>query len=72
MQPPTMTRSMGRFVEELLRLEPPVRALSRVTTEPVTLGDTPLPKGAHLLILFASANDDEDGLRLSAPVQCGP
>jgi len=29
---------MGRFVEELLRLEPPVRALSRVTTEPVTLG----------------------------------
>jgi cytochrome P450 len=50
---------MGRFVEELMRLEPPVRALSRVTTEPVTLGDTPLPEGAHLLILFASANDDE-------------
>ena len=24
-----------------------------------TLGDTPLPEGAHLLILFASANDDE-------------
>ncbi|OQZ91946.1 hypothetical protein BST11_06870 [Mycobacterium alsense] len=50
---------MGRFVEELMRLEPPVRALSRVTTQPVTLGDTPLPEGAHLLILFASANDDE-------------
>jgi cytochrome P450 len=50
---------MGRFVEELLRLEAPVRALSRVTTEPVTLGGTPLPDGAHLLILFASANDDE-------------
>lgn len=50
---------MGRFIEELLRLEPPVRALSRVTTKPVTLGDTPLPEGAHLLILFASANDDE-------------
>jgi len=50
---------MGRFIEELLRLETPVRALSRVTTKPVTLGDTPLPEGAHLLILFASANDDE-------------
>jgi cytochrome P450 len=50
---------MGRFIEELLRLEPPVRALSRVTTASVRLGDTLLPKGAHLLILFASANDDE-------------
>jgi cytochrome P450 len=50
---------MGRFIEELMRLEPPVRALSRVTTKPVTLGDTPLPEGSHLLILFASANDDE-------------
>jgi len=50
---------MGRFIEELMRLETPVRALSRVTTKPVTLGDTPLPEGAHLLVLFASANDDE-------------
>jgi cytochrome P450 len=50
---------MGRFIEELLRLEPPVRALSRVTTASVRLGDTLLPEGAHLLILFASANDDE-------------
>ena len=50
---------MGRFVEELLRLEPPVRALSRLTTKPVTLGGTQLPEGAHLLMLFASANDDE-------------
>jgi cytochrome P450 len=50
---------MGRFIEELLRLDPPVRALSRVTTESVTLGRTELPKGAHLLVLFASANDDE-------------
>jgi cytochrome P450 len=50
---------MGRFIEELLRVDPPVRALSRVTTESVTLGGTELPKGAHLLMLFASANDDE-------------
>lgn len=50
---------MGRLIEELLRLEPPVRALSRVTTQPVTLGGEALPEGAHLLVLFASANDDE-------------
>lgn len=50
---------MGRFVEELLRLEPPVRALSRVTTKAVSLGGKQLPEGAHLLMLFGSANDDE-------------
>ena len=49
---------MGRVVEEIIRLETPVRALSRVTTKPVVLGGTSLPEGAHLLILFASANDD--------------
>lgn len=50
---------MGRFVEELMRLEPPVRALSRVATKPVTLGGKELPEGAHILVLFASANDDD-------------
>lgn len=52
-------RLMSRFVEELLRLEPPVRALSRITTKPITLGGVQLPEGAHLLVLFASGNDDE-------------
>jgi cytochrome P450 len=52
-------RLMNRFVEELLRLEPPVRGLSRMTTREVELGGTLLPAGAHLLLLFASANDDE-------------
>ena len=50
---------MSKLIEEVLRLEPPVRALSRVTTAPVNLGGVQLPEGAHLLILFASANDDE-------------
>ncbi len=50
---------MGRFVEELLRLEPPVRALSRMTMKEVELGGKLLPEGAHLLVLYASANDDE-------------
>src|SRR3546814_15454456 len=50
---------MSRLIEEILRIEPPVRALSRVTTKAVTVGSTDLPEGAHLLILFASGNDDE-------------
>jgi cytochrome P450 len=50
---------MNRFVEEFLRLEPPVHGLSRMTTKEVELGGKLLPKGAHLLLLYASGNDDE-------------
>jgi cytochrome P450 len=53
-------RLMARFVEELLRIEPPVRGLSRMTTKEVELGGKLLPKGAHLLLMYASANDQED------------
>lgn len=53
-------RLMNRFVEELLRIEPPVRALSRMTTAEVELGGKTLPKGAHLLLMYASANDQPD------------
>ena len=52
-------RLLTRFVEELLRIEPPVRGLARMTTKEVELGGKKLPAGAHLLLLFASANDDD-------------
>ncbi len=52
-------RYVTRFVEELLRLEPPVRGLSRMTTREVELGGVTLPAGAHMLNLYASGNDDE-------------
>ena len=52
-------RLLSRFVEELLRLEPPVRGLARMTTKEAVVGGTTLPAGAHMLLLFASANDDE-------------
>lgn len=52
-------RELSRFVEELLRLKPPVRALFRVTTREVELGGVKLPRGANVAIMFASANDDE-------------
>jgi cytochrome P450 len=53
-------RLLNRFVEELLRIEPPVRGLSRMTTKEVELGGKILPAGAHLLLMYASANDQEE------------
>lgn len=46
-------------VEELLRYEAPVQNLSRVTTCDVTVGDTTIPAGERVLLLYGSANRDE-------------
>lgn len=53
-------RAMNRFVEEFLRYEPPVQALSRMTTREVELGGVTLPKGAHMLLVYPSGNTDEN------------
>jgi cytochrome P450 len=52
-------RLLTRFTEELLRIEPPVRGLAKMTTREVRLGGADLPSHAHLLVLYASGNDDE-------------
>jgi cytochrome P450 len=52
-------RLLTRFVEEFLRIEPPVRGLAKMTSREVTLGGKRLPDRAHLLVLYASGNDDE-------------
>lgn len=52
-------RYVTRFVEELLRIQPPVRGLAKMSTRETVLGGTKLPKGAHMLVLYASGNDDE-------------
>jgi cytochrome P450 len=52
-------RVMMRFVEEVLRLQPPVHGLFRTAMKDVELGGTLVPAGAQLCILYASANDDE-------------
>ena len=52
-------RLLTRFIEELVRIEGPVRALSRMTTREVELGGKLLPAHAPMLLLFASGNDDE-------------
>lgn len=53
------SRRLTRFVEELLRLKPPVRGLFRFTTREVELGGTTIPANSQVYVLFASANDDE-------------
>lgn len=52
-------RRMNRFVEEHIRNEPPVRALSRMALKDVEIGGTTIPKGAHMLLVYDSGNDDE-------------
>jgi cytochrome P450 len=52
-------RILSRFVEEVLRLEPPAHGLYRTTIREVQLGGTTLPAYAQVCILFASANDDD-------------
>jgi cytochrome P450 len=46
-------------VEEIIRYEPSVQTLSRITTQEVVIGNVTLPAGAKLLILLGSANRDE-------------
>jgi cytochrome P450 len=50
---------LPRFIEEMLRYEPPVHGVFRMTTQEVELGGVRLPKGARLLLLLCSANRDE-------------
>lgn len=52
-------RYINRFVEELLRYAPPVRGLAKMATCDTELGGVKLPKGAHMLVLYGSGNDDE-------------
>ncbi|GFG84214.1 cytochrome [Mycolicibacter algericus DSM 45454] len=46
-------------VEELLRMTSPVQGLARTATRDVTIGDTTIPAGRRVLLLYGSANRDE-------------
>jgi cytochrome P450 len=52
-------RQLNRFVEEHLRNETPVRALSRSATREVVVNGTTIPAGAHMLLVYGSGNEDE-------------
>lgn len=53
-------RTMGRFVEEILRLRPPVHGLFRTAMRDVELGGVAIPAMSQICVMFASANYDED------------
>jgi cytochrome P450 len=52
-------RFLTRFVEEILRLEPPAHGLFRTNMREVELGGTRIPAYSQICIMFASANDDD-------------
>lgn len=52
-------RVMNRFVEEVLRLQPPVHGLFRTAMRDVELGGTKIPAMSQLCVMYASANDDD-------------
>ncbi|HUB64558.1 MAG TPA: cytochrome P450 [Methylocella sp.] len=47
-----------RIVEELLRFDPPVHFRTRKTLAEISIAGTVIPKGAPLILLFASGNRD--------------
>jgi cytochrome P450 len=47
-----------RFVEEVLRYDPPVHAVMRLATDDVTLGGVHLPRYSPVLVLLGSVNHD--------------
>ncbi|ANY20209.1 Cytochrome P450 107B1 [Tsuneonella dongtanensis] len=47
-------------VEEVLRLDPPVTAVARITSQPVTVADTAVPAGENLFLATHSAALDPD------------
>lgn len=49
---------LPKFVEELLRTEAPVQMMPRYATQDTVLGGVAIPKGAVVMVAFASANRD--------------
>jgi len=47
-------------VEEMLRWVSPIKNMARTTTRPVTIAGQALPAGAEILLLYPSANRDEE------------
>jgi cytochrome P450 len=52
-------RLIGESVDELLRLTSPVQMLGRTVTRDVTIGDTTIPQGRRVMLLYGSGNRDE-------------
>lgn len=46
-------------VEEVVRLASPIRAFTRFVTEDTAIAGVPIPQGARVMVMYASANRDE-------------
>jgi cytochrome P450 len=46
-------------VNEVVRYEPPLRAFARCTAQQTEIAGIPIPSGARVLVIYASANRDE-------------
>jgi cytochrome P450 len=61
------------FIEEMLRLESPIKGTFRLARTPTTIGDTEVPAGSTVMVLPGAANrdprefDHPDELRLDRP-----
>ncbi|MBP9052184.1 MAG: cytochrome P450 [Ilumatobacteraceae bacterium] len=51
--------AIAAAVHEILRIDAPLIANRRITAHPATIAETPLPSGAKVTVLWASANRDE-------------
>src|SRR5579883_201685 len=59
-----------KYVQELLRFEPPVQFRTRTTLADIEIGGTIIPQGVPLVLLFASAH--RDPTQFEAPDQFNP
>lgn len=54
------SRLIPNAIEEMLRMEAPVRGFFRTATRETQVGGVSIPRGARLFIVYASGNRDED------------
>jgi cytochrome P450 len=52
------SQALQRFVEEVLRIQPPVPQLPRFATRDCQVGGVTIPKDSHVFLCFASGNRD--------------
>lgn len=56
---PNRKRAIAQFVEELLRMRPPVAAIPRIVTQDTHIGGVAIPAGAKVILAHCSVNRDE-------------